>query len=147
MCTVSKVQNMIIWHKYFLCNKPVHNLGVICSFIVFQIKFKLATVTSILFLLNKQHSWIFCYISLISRTLVSFVSIQLCVSKTKLNISKHAFSVAAPAINSQLQLNLLKLQSPFVNKKYIKYVCLKLLFPHTFLAVQCYNDDFCLPCF
>ena len=73
----------------------IHYLSSYISFIVFQIKFQLATVT-ILFLLNKLV--ILLHFADISRTLVSFVSTKKCVSKTtgKLNISKHALSVAVP---------------------------------------------------
>ena len=56
----------------------------------------------------------------IYKTTRLFVSKQL-VPKTMLNIGKHAFS-------HFIQIS--------------KYICLKLLFHHTYLAVLCSNDDF-----
>ena len=46
-------------------------------------------------------------------------------------------------INSLLQLHLLKLWPPFMAKKSQNTV-FEIVFQHTFSAVPCYGDDFCL---
>ena len=64
--------------------------------------------------------------------------------KTKLNIGKCAFS---PTIWNQLPLIIKSSETndTFCIKKW--NICLRLLFHHTFSAVPCSNDNFCLsPC-
>ena len=98
--------------------------------VVHQIKFNLATVTCRT-LSTQQPTYLInlVHFSDISKTLRSSISKQLFVRKTKLNIGKRAFSVAAQqfGINPLLQLNHLKLWTPFVKK--LKTYLLEIAFP------------------
>ena len=73
--------------------------------VVYQIK--LANVTyHTLSTQQPAHLVNLLHFSDISRTLSSFISKQLCVTKTNLNIRKRAFSVSVPAIWNRLPITI-----------------------------------------
>ena len=97
----------------------------------------------ILFLPNNAHIQVICYMYLASLGHLDHpFPKQRFVHKTMLIISKRAFSVTAPTINSLLRLNFQKRYTPFVRS--LKHICVKLLFHHNIPAVPCCNEDFCL---
>ena len=84
----------------------------------------------------------------ISRTLTLTLSKQHFVPKTKQNIGKRAFSMAAPTLWNQLPISIKSFENidTFRNKKR-KLICLKLFFNHKVSAVPSSNDNVCLsPC-
>ena len=78
----------------------------------------------------------------ISGIVRSSVAERLCVPKTKLDIAKRAFTVAAPTIWNQLPITIKSSKTRGTIRKMLKHICLKLPFHHKFSAVPCFSDDF-----
>ena len=66
------------------------------------------------------------------------------VPKSKLNVSKSAFSVAALTIWNQLPITIKSSETIAISCKKPKNICSKLPFHHTFLVVFCSSDNSCL---
>ena len=95
--------------------------------IVYRIKFKLATVT----LSTQQPTYLvnLLHFSDISRTLRSSISKKRFVPKTKLNIGKRGFSVAAPTIWNQLTVVVKSSETIDTFRKTLKIYLFEIAFP------------------
>ena len=77
-----------------------------------------------------------------SRTLRSSASKQLFVLKTKLNIGKHAFSVAAPMTWNELPIAIKSSDPVDTFRKKLKTYLFEIALHHRISAVSCSNDEF-----
>ena len=100
----------VVWHARYLKPPVSHQLYVyLSSCIGFQLyivcNLNWLLLDNVLFLLNNRHTYLICYILLISPRPLDH---PVFVRKIKLNFGKRDLSLAAPKI-SPLLLNLLKL--------------------------------------
>ena len=125
-----------------------HGSVIYCYLSSYIYQFQLAAVTyhilstqQLTYLVNLLH------FSDISRTLRSSVSKQLFVPK--LNIGKHAFSVAAPTIWNQLPITIKSSETidTIRKKNEVKTYLFEIFFLHKCSVVPCSNDNFCLSLF
>ena len=115
----------------------------------YRIKFKLSTLTYLaLFTHRPPYLASLLYLSNIPRQLRSSIS-QLIVPKTKLNLGKCAFSVAAPRVWNELPITLktYKTTAIFREKKNSRHIYSELYFHHKSSVVPRSDTDFCASLF
>ena len=116
--------------------------------VTYRIHFKLFTLTyRALSTQQPPYSASLLHLSNIPRQLRSSISQQLIVPKTKLNLVKHAFSVAAPTVWNELPITLKTSETIAIFRKNSRYIYSKLCFYHNSSVVPRSDNDFCMSLF
>ena len=114
----------------------------------YRINFKLSTLTYRA-LSTHQPPYLasLLHLSNIPRQLRSSISQQLIVPKTKLNLGKRAFSVAAPRVWNELPITLKTSETIAIFQKNSRDIYSKLHFHHKCSVVPRSDTDFCASLF
>ena len=115
--------------------------------VAYRINFKLSTLTySALSTQQPPYLASLFHVSNIPRQLRPSISQQLIVPKTKLNLGKRAFSVAAPRVWNELPITLTTYETIAIfQEKKTRHIYSKLHFHCKYLVVL--RSDFCTPLF
>ena len=114
----------------------------------YRINFKLSTLTyRALSIQQSPYLASLLHLSNIPRQLRSSISQQLIVPKTKLNLCKRAFSVAAPRVWNELPVTLKTSETIAIFRKNSRHIYSKLHFHHKCSVVPRSDTDFCASLF